>query len=616
MKPKSLCLICVTIMSQLFIIAYCCRAGYSNGVPIYPLDICTPGQLYCRAGYSNGVPIYPLDICTPGQLYCRAGYSNGVPIYPSGICAAGKSSLKVSRKFVCDTNVYNGIKLQVFLNDQCLGAANYTWAVDDIDYTVCSGDPCDYLMWRKYDLRTCQSTGDYVDEPIVVNECVQTGDGSISESTQATCTNNSYRFHRYSNKNCIGVPNSTVSVIEGGCTANNPFLNSYNQYVEITYCTESRIHTASPTIIPSIQTTFYPIKNVSNDPTQIPSIQRSIQPTLVTFLVTNTENSVLNWSFLSYFMICLVFIVIILVIFLCIYHRKYKTKTQRTKIEKVFMSNPLVIVLGIGKYDNIHDSDVMYYDIPIDIDIYNLKTFFNEFNYEIYPIYNDNNNHIKLRWTEKELIHLLQEKAQYFESNINKYDGLIVIISCHGSQHSIISSDYESIEKVAVHRIFSIKHPLSRNKPRIFIFDSCSGSDERVPALNENLIDMDRTKTIRLDRIHQERATHVWKNNEVNPDYLLSVIHAANEGFESKMSKNKGSYLIREFITKNLENIRKNKSKCLGDIFDEIQFDLHQRGKQQIVATFHNKMRGIVLKKRAKTQYLTSDEQNLVELLP
>ena len=69
---------------------------------------------------------------------------------------------------------------------------------------------------------------------------------------------------------------------------------------------------------------------------------------------------------------------------------------------------------------------------------------------------------------------MLQKQANELEYNLsnehvqeNKYDGLMVIISCHGIKGYIVSSNYKKISKEAIHRIFSGKKPMSREIPRI-----------------------------------------------------------------------------------------------------------------------------------------------------
>ncbi len=58
----------------------------------------------------------------------------------------------------------------------------------------------------------------------------------------------------------------------------------------------------------------------------------------------------------------------------------------------------------------------------------------------------------------------LKKKAKDFDPN--KYDGLIVAISCHGLNSNICTSDYKLIEKAAIHRIFTSEYPKVREVPR------------------------------------------------------------------------------------------------------------------------------------------------------
>ena len=78
--------------------------------------------------------------------------------------------------------------------------------------------------------------------------------------------------------------------------------------------------------------------------------------------------------------------------------------------------------------------------------------------------------------------------------------------------------------------------------------------------------------------------------DEDNPDFRLVTIMAANEGFQSKMRSDTGSYVITHFIDGVRDNIyNNNNDKFLMDILEEIQEDLHNQGKQLMVKTFNNK---------------------------
>ncbi len=82
----------------------------------------------------------------------------------------------------------------------------------------------------------------------------------------------------------------------------------------------------------------------------------------------------------------------------------------------------------------------------------------------------------------------------------------------------------------------------------------------------------------------------IWAQNEDNPDYKLVIINAANDGFQSKLNSIYGSYVITQFTRKLEENIKeKNNQKFLNEILEDVQEDLHQKGKQLMVKTFNNK---------------------------
>ena len=99
-------------------------------------------------------------------------------------------------------------------------------------------------------------------------------------------------------------------------------------------------------------------------------------------------------------------------------------------------------MVGIAEYDDeASEPDINgylkdLYGIHTDID-HMVHLFGKVLNYDIYPKYDIEEESMKLKWTEKELKDFLCERAQYLEDNIldkKKYDGLIVITSCHGIQ--------------------------------------------------------------------------------------------------------------------------------------------------------------------------------------
>eukprot|EP01084_Bolivina_argentea_P303221 523455_1 len=221
----------------------------------------------------------------------------------------------------------------------------------------------------------------------------------------------------------------------------------------------------------------------------------------------------------------------------------------------------------------------------------------------------------KLNWTQDEIISFIVENAQKAESNIdtikddprnpnkrvNGYDGIFLICSCHGYKNNIVTSDYQMIHKTAIHRLLSTNHAAIREIPRIVVFDCCDGSEERSSYFHEEEssdddeeeeehID-DKGKCFDVDDIETKTDTGIWHRDTVNPDYKLSIIHGANEGFQAKMNMIDGSYLIYELMKRMIVNIEENENLFLGEIVDGIQQYLHDAGKQQIISTFNNNTR-------------------------
>ena len=252
-------------------------------------------------------------------------------------------------------------------------------------------------------------------------------------------------------------------------------------------------------------------------------------------------------------------------------------------------------------------------------DIHNVIKLFGRggLNYEIYPYYQQNQtiDTYKAYWLKQELLAFLRNRATALETNLSqsftvkKYDGLIVMISCHGisddGRECIITSDYALIEKESIHRIFSAKNAKSRGIPRIFLFDCCSGENQRdttvrSPRINLLSVDSegedeeessdDAGKNIptlsvvrsvtdetavgpEMGKNAPERVESViWALDENNPDFGLITINAANSGFQSKMSCETGSYVVTQLTKRLAKNIYENDNKkFLSKILRSIQ---------------------------------------------
>eukprot|EP01084_Bolivina_argentea_P274748 468375_1 len=305
------------------------------------------------------------------------------------------------------------------------------------------------------------------------------------------------------------------------------------------------------------------------------------------------------------------------------------------------INNAMVILLSIGQYDEEPTQpakeliDAQLTDLAVEKDITNLVELFGpqNLNYTIYPTYNDP-KHPQLYWKQSDIINLLQEKAEELSESKEEYDGLIVVISSHGIQVHICTSDFRLISKLAIHRIFSKNYKHTREIPRVFIFDGCEGSDEHggrfgnpsivsVPEVGkqksdikyEELVD-DNTHNDTDEQLNSDalpsnfqdddievKTKNVWGYDTKPPDYKLAVINAASPGFQSKLNSSFGSYLLYQFSKRVLIDLNQNNGKCkkfIGEICDEIQKYLADTGKQHITATFNEETRFIRFVKNEK----------------
>eukprot|EP01084_Bolivina_argentea_P087850 158628_1 len=315
----------------------------------------------------------------------------------------------------------------------------------------------------------------------------------------------------------------------------------------------------------------------------------------------------------------------ILIFVVVIYYYKYTKPYQNS----LFITNGMVILIGIADYKEVDNPDIDGYLSNlsgIEHDIVHMENlFYNELNYDVYPLQSlesiQHGDSPKTYWTEKELHTFLVEKAKYLEENIDekhKYDGLIVIISSHGIARNIITSDYKKFAKLAIHRIFSSPHPKSRKIPRLFLFDSCLGNNEQKSnrlSINDNgkpIKNEDLSKQISLNNVENDGDYgESWMVGEDNPDFNLAVIEAANPGFQSKLRNDIGSYLIYFFYKKMLDILQQNKRKYIYQTFDEIQDHLHKKGKQHPTYIWNDNTRYIRFK---KNNNLNRNEMEMIEM--
>eukprot|EP01084_Bolivina_argentea_P022351 41530_1 len=339
----------------------------------------------------------------------------------------------------------------------------------------------------------------------------------------------------------------------------------------------------------------------------------------------NTTHMTSKLKFWQIILICVCSFSLCLIIttIICYYNKRNKRLSLELEQQEKctnYIKNPLVLCIGISSYEYVSNANLeteIYCQnlCGIDRDYENIKTLCKFLNYDIYPQYD------KYNWTQDDMITFLNERAQDIgNENKKKYDGILVIISGHGYNKNIITADYQIIDKTAIHRIFSTNYPCVRLLPRIFIFDCCDGNQERSHYLTADCSDDesddvetsavkgagDKSKNFGVDDIKIEQyEQEIWKRDQKNPDWRLSLIHAANEGFQAKMNSVDGSYLIYQFVKRMIANIEnKTDELYFGEIIDKIQQYLHDEGKQQIKSVFNNHTRYL------KFRYNDNPDQN------
>eukprot|EP01084_Bolivina_argentea_P273816 466534_1 len=313
----------------------------------------------------------------------------------------------------------------------------------------------------------------------------------------------------------------------------------------------------------------------------------------------------------------LIYILIISICVLCIILLILYIRLKQSKKVMEIM-NPMVLLIAIQYYDQINDLDGLEHDIK------NLSELFSKLNYECLPQTAESvlkNDIIKLHWTKQQLLVLLKATAKDFANNLHEpntnpygYDGLICVISSHGYNQQIITSDNKKIGKKKIHRIFSEQYPLSRDFPRIFLYDCCEGNQECAKGHDQSKV---RQKS--LSRDNSDEHTDTWRRGDHNPDHKLALLHAANKDFQSKLRTDKGSYMIQLFFKKAMKNVDNDDIPILGEIFDKIQTELDDRNKQFPTYEWNNQTRLIKLKKKKKckardTQYDTNYDENQNEM--
>eukprot|EP01084_Bolivina_argentea_P189577 326001_1 len=322
--------------------------------------------------------------------------------------------------------------------------------------------------------------------------------------------------------------------------------------------------------------------------------------------------------------ICVILSLLLIIAF--ILYRYLKTKIDRAK-QAMKIKNPMVLVIGIQNYsidlrqDDDFDIENEVNNLDIAESIKKLLSFYRNMNYVSVFAHPHNETNIETqtqnRWTRDELFNFLDKQATLLENNIQQidnskcccclsnhnsdiqyFDGLIVVISSRGAPDFVCTSDYKMVSRENIHRRFSAKNSSSRKIPRVFIFDSYDLSGEEHVLLErqdttkgnkrhkktnsgkttpntQTTGDLGKSKsgfnfkvtgTKATERKETERADYIqpeWKVSDNNPDNKLAWIYSANS--DPKQS----------FISAYVEKLESKSDYFLGEIVEEIAEDEH-----------------------------------------
>jgi len=376
--------------------------------------------------------------------------------------------------------------------------------------------------------------------------------------------------------------------------------------------------TTNPSPHPSAQPTVNPTALPTGAPSLAPTAAPTISPTAKPTPHWSNQLSTTDWIAFSSSALALILCALgCVAYFWCL---AQKERDSAMKVKKA-----MVVVAAIGEYDKrpanpcAQLKSVGLTNLDVTKDIKGLHSLFGpkQLNYDVFP---KGDELFKTRWSESELVQMLEACAKDMNERITRgehFDGLVVVITGHGTKHNICTSDYQLIEKVVIHRIFSAQYPKLREFPRLFLYDCCAGNDQQLTYrkdLDESSPDADSPKSVDSEKTYTvndvQRPHEIWIKGEKNPDHKLIEIHAANEGFQAKINSDIGSYLISSFVKKMRRNQGTN-AKYICEVMDEIQKDLAMRGKQQIVPTYNDQTRYVVFERNDEQMQRVEQHQQI-----
>ena len=188
-----------------------------------------------------------------------------------------------------------------------------------------------------------------------------------------------------------------------------------------------------------------------------------------------------------------------------------------------------------------------------------------------------------------ELLNFLDAKAHDLQSNLDKYDGLVVIIIARGFNNYVVTSDNKLISKIAISRIFTAEWLSNRKIPRVFLFDTTRGWI-RTYVRTPGVLDI-----VEVSYIHQG-LNFRFKGTHRNPDSNLCVWEATKHKSQMEQEPDIGRSCIITQFTKILgNNIGFIRSlRWLWEIVDMTEQSVKEETRNQ-----------------TKTMFITEQEQSM-----
>eukprot|EP01083_Nonionella_stella_P090571 253002_1 len=175
-----------------------------------------------------------------------------------------------------------------------------------------------------------------------------------------------------------------------------------------------------------------------------------------------------------------------------------------------YIGNALVAMVGVSQYIGYHDLPGVQQDVTQNADLWH-----GFLNYDM-NILTDN---------EQQHRNITLKDAQAFFENIhyamtkNNYDSLIVVLSGHGEDDSLITADGKGYKLTAIQDMFNAKSlPSYCNKPKLYIVDLCRGHKLA------SLVDVPE-KNVKRWKGHGPRIIH--------PDSDVNIIYSTTPNYQS-----------------------------------------------------------------------------------